>query len=54
VDGNAIEHGTEVVIVRYEHGIAYVELGAALWRKVVPEGQVSLVWNFQRAEPGWF
>ncbi len=24
-DGNPIEHGAEVVIVRYEHGIAYVE-----------------------------
>jgi hypothetical protein len=25
VDGGAVEHGTEVVIVRYERGIAYVE-----------------------------
>ncbi len=34
VDGSAIEHGTEVVIVRYERGIAYVEP----WSSYVQKG----------------
>ncbi len=33
VDGSAIEHGTEVVIVRYERGIAYVEPWSSYVRK---------------------
>jgi hypothetical protein len=34
LDGKAIEHGTEVVIVRYEKGIAYVEP----WNSFVKKG----------------
>ncbi len=34
VDGRAIEHGTEVVIVRYDKGIAYVEP----WNSFVSKG----------------
>ncbi len=33
-DGEAIEHGAEVVIIRYEHGIAYVEP----WNSFVAKG----------------
>lgn len=33
VDGSAIERGTEVVVVRYEHGIAYVEPWSSYVRK---------------------